>query len=67
MRKILLIDLSPIAKGLDDIFERDEGDVQEKILLDLKKSRKTRFSQTTLPKSDCQDKQMDFLDGSGLG
>lgn len=67
MRKILLIDLSPIAKGLDDIFERDEGDVQEKILLDLKKSRKTRFAQTTLPKSDCKDMQMDFLDGSGLG
>ena len=55
------------CKGLDDIFERDEGDVQEKILLDLKKSRKTRFAQTTLPKGECQDKQMDFLDGSGLG
>ena len=61
------IQFNYLAKGLDDIFERDEGDVQEKILLDLKKSRKTRFSQTTLPKSDCQDKQMDFLDGSGLG
>lgn len=60
------IQFNYLAKGLDDIFERDEGDVQEKILLDLKKSRKTRFSQTTLPKSDCQDKQMDFLDGSGL-
>mgnify|MGYP001010671318 FL=1 len=61
------IQFNYLAKGLDDIFERDEGDVQEKILLDLKKSRKTCFSQTTLPKSDCQDKQMDFLDGSGLG
>ena len=61
------IQFNYLAKGLDDIFERDEGDVQEKILLDLKKSRKTRFSQTTLPKSDCQDNQMDFLDGSGLG
>lgn len=67
MRKILLIDLSPIAKGLDDIFERDESDVQEKILIDLKKSRKTRFAQTTLKKGECQDRQMDFLDGSGLG
>ena len=61
------IQFNYLAKGLDDIFERDEGDVQEKILLDLKKSRKTRFAQTTLPKSDCKDKQMDFLDGSGLG
>ena len=61
------IQFNYLAKGLDDIFERDEGDVQEKILLDLKKSRKTRFAQTTLPKSDCKDMQMDFLDGSGLG
>lgn len=61
------IQFNYLAKGLDDIFERDESDVQEKILIDLKKSRKTRFAQTTLPKGDCQDKQMDFLDGSGLG
>lgn len=61
------IQFNYLAKGLDDIFERDEGDVQERILLDLKRSRKTRFSQTTLPKSDCKDMQMDFLDGSGLG
>lgn len=61
------IQFNYLAKGLDDIFERDEGDVQEKILLDLKKSRKTRFAQTTLPKGDCKDMQMDFLDGSGLG
>ena len=61
------IQFNYLAKGLDDIFERDESDVQEKILIDLKKSRKTRFAQTTLPKSDCKDMQMDFLDGSGLG
>ena len=61
------IQFNYLAKGLDDIFERDEGDVQERILLDLKRSRKTRFSQTTLPKSDCKDMQLDFLDGSGLG
>ena len=61
------IQFNYLAKGLDDIFERDEGDVQERILLDLKRSRKTRFSQTTLPKSDFKDMQMDFLDGSGLG
>ena len=61
------IQFNYLAKGLDDILERDEGDVQERILLDLKRSRKTRFSQTTLPKSDCKDMQMDFLDGSGLG
>ena len=61
------IQFNYLAKGLDDIFERDESDVQEKILIDLKKSRKTRFAQTTLPKGDCKDMQMDFLDGSGLG
>ena len=61
------IQFNYLAKGLDDIFERDESDVQEKILIDLKKSRKTRFAQTTLKKGECQDKQMDFLDGSGLG
>ena len=61
------IQFNYLAKGLEDIFERDENNVQEKILLDLKKSRKTRFAQTTLPKGDCKDMQMDFLDGSGLG
>ena len=61
------IQFNYLAKGLEDIFERDENNVQERILLDLKKSRKTRFAQTTLPKGECQDKQMDFLDGAELG
>lgn len=56
-----------LAKGLDDIFERDENNVQEKILLDLKKSNKTRFAQTTLPKDGESVRQLDFLDGAELG
>lgn len=56
-----------LAKGLDDIFERDENNVQEKILLDLKKSNKTRFAQTTLPKDGDSVRQLDFLDGAELG
>ena len=56
-----------LAKGLDDIFERDENNVQEKILLDLKKSNKTRFAQTTLPKDGDSIRQLDFLDGAELG
>lgn len=48
------IQFNYLAKGLDDIFERDENNVQEKILLDLKKSNKTRFAQTTLPKDGGQ-------------
>lgn len=61
------IQFNYLAKGLDDIFERDENNVQEKILLDLKKSNKTRFAQTTLPKDGESVRQLDFLDGAGLG
>jgi transcriptional regulator with XRE-family HTH domain len=61
------IQFNYLAKGLDDIFERDENNVQEKILLDLKKSNKTRFAQTTLPKDGESVRQLDFLDGAELG
>ena len=61
------IQFNYLAKGLDDIFERDENNVQEKILLDLKKSNKTRFAQTTLPKDGDSVRQLDFLDGAELG
>ena len=60
------IQFNSIAKGMEDIFERDENEVQEKILLDLKKSKKSRFTQTTLKKGGDEDKQLDFLAGEGL-
>jgi hypothetical protein len=55
------VQFNHIAKGLEDISDRDEDQLQEKILQDLKSQRKTRFTQTTLKdKDDDDDQQLDF-------
>lgn len=62
------IQFTNLAKGIEDITYRDEGDIQEKLIQDLKSQRKTRFTQTTLKdkKDDDDDQQLDFLSGTGL-
>ncbi|MFC6628629.1 helix-turn-helix domain-containing protein [Acinetobacter beijerinckii] len=62
------VQFNHIAKGLEDITERDEDEIQEKILQDLKSQRKSRFTQTTLKdkKGDAEEPQLDFLSGTGL-
>ncbi|WP_335951281.1 helix-turn-helix transcriptional regulator [Acinetobacter beijerinckii] len=62
------VQFNHIAKGLEDITERDEDEIQEKILQDLKSQRKSRFTQTTLKdkKGEEDEPQLDFLSGTGL-
>ncbi|MDF2417279.1 helix-turn-helix domain-containing protein [Acinetobacter beijerinckii] len=62
------VQFNHIAKGLEDITERDEDEIQEKILQDLKSQRKSRFTQTTLKdkKREEDEPQLDFLSGTGL-
>ncbi|MDM1021630.1 helix-turn-helix transcriptional regulator [Acinetobacter sp. VNK23] len=61
------VQFNHIAKGLEDITERDEGEIQEKILQDLKSQRKTRFTQTSLVEEIKEEAQFDFFTGDVLG
>ena len=61
------VQFNHIAKGLEDITERDEGEIQEKILQDLKSQRKTRFTQTSLVEEIKEEAQFDFFTGDALG
>lgn len=61
------VQFNHIAKGLEDITERDEGEIQEKILQDLKSQRKTRFTQTSLVEGIKEEAQFDFFTGGVLG
>ncbi|WPE82778.1 helix-turn-helix transcriptional regulator [Acinetobacter baumannii] len=60
------IQFTNLAKGLEDITYRDENDIQEKMLQDLKSQRKTRFTQTTLLTEEKQEAQFDFFTGDAL-
>ncbi|EXB47273.1 helix-turn-helix family protein [Acinetobacter baumannii 146457] len=61
------IQFTNLAKGLEDITDRDEDDIQEKLIQDLKSQRKTRFTQTTLLTEDKIEAQRDFFSGDALG
>lgn len=61
------VQFNHIAKGLEDITDRDEGEIQEKILQDLKSQRKTRFTQTSLVEEIKEEAQFDFFTGDVLG
>ena len=61
------VQFNHIAKGLEDITDRDEDEIQEKILQDLKSQRKTRFVQTSLMTEEKEEAQLDFLSGDVLG
>lgn len=61
------VQFNHIAKGLEDITDRDEGEIQEKILQDLKSQRKTRFTQTSLVEEIKEEAQFDFFTGDALG
>ncbi|WP_151742747.1 MULTISPECIES: helix-turn-helix domain-containing protein [unclassified Acinetobacter] len=61
------IQFTNLAKGLEDITYRDENDIQEKLIQDLKSQRKTRFTQTTLPSDEKLEPQRDFFAGDALG
>jgi transcriptional regulator with XRE-family HTH domain len=60
------VQFNHIAKGLEDISDRDEDQLQEKILQDLKSQRKTRFTQTTLLTDEKDEAQFDFFSGDAL-
>jgi len=60
------IQFTNLAKGIEDITERDEAEIQEKLLQDLKSQRKTRFIQTTLPSEKKKEPQFDFFAGNIL-
>ena len=61
------VQFTNLAKGLEDITDRDEDEIQEKILQDLKSQRKTRFVQTSLMTEEKEEAQLDFLSGDVLG
>ena len=61
------VQFNHIAKGLEDITDRDEDEIQEKILQDLKSQRKTRFVQTSLMTEEKEEAQFDFFTGDVLG
>lgn len=60
------VQFNHIAKGLEDITDRDEDLLQEKILQDLKSQKKMRFTQTTLLVEEKEEAQLDFLSGDVL-